>query len=162
MFASLITVGVYGYTAETFLNALKSAGVDTLVDVRRRRSVRGRDYAFANSKRLQALLAAGGVRYRHALSLAPPNEIRSIQAAADESAHVARRKRISLSPAFVTAYTDTVLVRFDQDAFLALLPEDARSVALLCVEREPTACHRSLAADYLAAIYGASIVHLTP
>jgi len=36
------------------------------------------------------------------------------------------------------------------------------ATALLCVEREPSACHRSLIAERLAADPGASVSHLRP
>ncbi len=34
--------------------------------------------------------------------------------------------------------------------------------ALLCVERDPEACHRSLVADRLAAVLGLPVRHLLP
>jgi Protein of unknown function, DUF488 len=36
------------------------------------------------------------------------------------------------------------------------------ATALLCVERDPQACHRSLLAERLAAERGVSVTHLTP
>lgn len=51
---NVVTIGVYGYTPETFFAALQEAGVDLLCDIRQRRGVRGAEYAFANSQRLQA------------------------------------------------------------------------------------------------------------
>jgi uncharacterized protein (DUF488 family) len=41
------------------------------------------------------------------------------------------------------------------------LPDD-RATALLCVERDPEACHRSLVAHELAEAYGLDVVHLFP
>ena len=49
----LVTIGVYGFDEASFFAALQTAGVDTLCDMRQRRGVRGADYAFVNSKRLQ-------------------------------------------------------------------------------------------------------------
>ena len=46
------TIGVYGFDADSFLAALRDAGVTLLLDVRQRRGVRGPQYAWANSKRL--------------------------------------------------------------------------------------------------------------
>ena len=42
---------------DIFVDALRGAGVGVLLDVRQRRAVRGSDYAWANARRLQALLA---------------------------------------------------------------------------------------------------------
>jgi hypothetical protein len=37
----VVTIGVYGFTVDRFLTALREAGVDALLDVRQRRGVRG-------------------------------------------------------------------------------------------------------------------------
>jgi hypothetical protein len=44
---------------------------------------------------------------------------------------------------------------------VAELPE-AGAGALLCVERDPEACHRSLIADRLTAEYQVLVTHLRP
>lgn len=53
---------------ESFLAALRDAGVTFVIDVRQRRGVRGREYAWANAQRLQAALAAAGKRSRRAVA----------------------------------------------------------------------------------------------
>jgi uncharacterized protein (DUF488 family) len=156
----IITIGAIGHTADSFFEALVEAGVDTLVDIRRRRAVRGRDYAFANSQRLQARLAELGIRYLHRLDLAPPPAARQQQHAADKAAGIATRKRTALSPDFVAIYDRAVLGSFDPDSLLADLPADARVVALMCVERRPEACHRSLLAARLQDALGVEVQHL--
>jgi hypothetical protein len=42
-----------------------------------------------------------------------------------------------------------------------VMPDDA-ATALLCVEQDPTACHRSLVAEALEVHYGFPVVHLRP
>ena len=162
MAIEFVTVGVYGFSAEQFFAALVDAHVDTLCDIRRRRAVRGHEYAFANSVHLQERLAALNIRYIHRLDLAPSNELRGRQEAADKQSHTARRKRSELSPAFIEGYRREVLAHFDAAAFAASLPPDAHVVALLCVEREPAACHRSLLAAELREKLGATVRHITP
>jgi len=157
----IVTIGVIGYDAGGFFDALRRAGVDTLIDIRRRRAVRGRDYAFANSNRLQVRLAELGIRYRHRLDLAPTQANRAAQAAADQAAGIATRRRTTLGPAFVAAFERDVLAPFDPQSLLDDLPADARIVALLCVEREPAACHRSLVAARLAEVLGVEVEHIT-
>ena len=83
---TVATVGVYGFTGETFLAALREVGVRLLIDVRQRRGVRGSDYAWVNSQRLQAALAEAGIEYRHLKELAPTTELRHLQYAADARA----------------------------------------------------------------------------
>jgi uncharacterized protein (DUF488 family) len=162
MMIEFVTIGVYGFDAERFFQALIDAHVDTLCDIRRRRGVRGAEYAFANSRRLQERLAVLKIRYLHRIDLAPADDLREQQAKVDEQTHTARRQRKLLSDQFVTGYRDTVLAGFDGPRFVADLAPTAHVVALLCVEREPAACHRSLLADYLHTTLGVAVRHLTP
>ncbi len=156
----VVTIGVIGYSADEFFAALRAAGVDTLIDIRRRRAVRGRDYTFANSQRLQARLAELGIRYVHRLDLAPPQNLRRIQAAADHAAGVSNRRRAALDPAYIEAYEHQVLDGFDAQSLPAELPEGARVVAFLCVERHPTACHRALVAARLHESLAVPVEHI--
>ena len=158
----IITIGAIGYTADAIFSALQDAGVDTFVDVRRRRAVRSAAYAFANSQRLQARLAELGIRYLHRLDLAPPAAVRRQQAAADTAAGVTKRKRTELSPTFIALYEAEVLAPFDPQSLRDDLPPDAAVIALMCVEREPTACHRSLLAGQLGRTWGVEVTHLIP
>lgn len=109
--ATVLTVGVYGFTAETFLAALRGAGVELLMDVRQRRGVRGRDYAWANSKRLQAALAAAEIAYEHHPELAPTTELRQLQYAEDARVGVGKRSRVELASEYVRRYTHEILDR---------------------------------------------------
>jgi uncharacterized protein (DUF488 family) len=158
----LVTLGAYGFTADAFFEALQKAAVDTFCDIRWRRGVRGREYAFANSARLQKRLAEMGVRYLHLHELAPPPALRQRQLAADKAEGIAKRKRVALGEAFVTAYREEFLAAFDSRKFVEQLGPDARTVALFCVEREPTACHRSLLAERLRQDLCVEVVHLKP
>jgi uncharacterized protein (DUF488 family) len=158
----VVTIGAYGWDAASFLGALLEAGVDTFCDVRARRGVRGAEYAFANSQRLQAALAEAGIRYVHRPDLAPGDSIRKQQHAADQAGGGARRKRATLSPAFVEGYRRERLQGFDSQSFDADLGAEAVVVALFCVERTPAACHRSLLAERLAADLRLPVRHLLP
>src|SRR4051812_16785995 len=80
----IVTIGVYGFDEAGFFQALQAAQVDTFCDIRRRRGVRGAEYAFANRQRLAARLAALGIRYLHRLDLAPTNAMRAVQYADDK------------------------------------------------------------------------------
>jgi uncharacterized protein (DUF488 family) len=158
----LVTIGAHGWAAEQFFAALVTAKVDTFCDLRARRGVRGREYAFANSQRLQARLADLGIRYLHRPDLAPSEAVRAAQYAADAATHTAKRQRTILSPEFGASYRRERLAGFDSAGFVADLGAEARVVVLFCVEREPAACHRSLLAERLAQDLGVKITHLTP
>ena len=134
MMRHLVTVGVYGFTAERFLATLERAGVDVLLDVRQRRGVRGSEYAWANSQRLQAALDEAGIAYEHHPELAPE---------------------------YRTRYIAEILDQADLEAVAASLPESGAG-ALFCVERDPEACHRSLVAERLEAEHGVAVKHLRP
>jgi uncharacterized protein (DUF488 family) len=157
----LVTIGVYGWGADTFLAALADAEVQLLLDVRQRRGVRGSEYAWANSKRLQAALADAGIAYEHRPDLAPTTELRRLQYAADDRAGVGKRNREHLAPAYVDGYTSEILDAADLNDLAHTLPRDG-ATAMLCVERDPEACHRSLIADRLAEEEGVRVSHLRP
>jgi uncharacterized protein (DUF488 family) len=74
----VVTVGVYGWDLPSVLQALEGADVRVLFDVRQRRGVRGREYSWANSQRLQQALAQAGIEYRHHRELAPTTELRHL------------------------------------------------------------------------------------
>jgi uncharacterized protein (DUF488 family) len=158
---TVATIGVYGFTAETFLACLREADVGLLLDVRQRRGVRGPEYAWANSARLQAALAAAEIGYRHHKELAPTTELRQLQYREDDRQGVGKRSRTELAPEYRERYLAEILDRADLDAVAAELPTD-RTAALMCVERDPEACHRSLIAERLAAEYGAEVIDLRP
>lgn len=157
----LATIGIYGWTLDPFLKALRAAGVGLLADVRQRRGVRGAEYAWANAKRLQAALDEAGIAYRHHPELAPTTELRQLQYAEDERVGAGKRSRRELAPAYRERYTTEILDPTDLGAFVSTFPDGSRT-ALLCVEREPEACHRSLIAARLAADFAVTVRHLRP
>jgi uncharacterized protein (DUF488 family) len=158
---TVATIGVYGFTAQMFLERLRGAGVGLLVDVRQRRGVRGSEYAWANATRLQATLAEADIEYRHRKELAPTTELRQLQYRDDERQGVGKRSRTRLAREYRERYIAEILDRADLDAVVAEL-RTGRATALMCVERDPEACHRSLIAKRLAAKYGVEEVHLRP
>jgi len=154
-------IGVYGASLESFLDALLGADVRLLIDVRQRRGVRGREYAWANSLRLQAALADASIEYRHHPELAPTTELRQLQYREDDRLGEGKRNRSELAPEYRRRYVEEVLDRVDLDAFAANLPRE-HAAALFCVERDARACHRSLIAERLAREHDARIVDLVP
>jgi uncharacterized protein (DUF488 family) len=157
----IATIGVYGFTAGTFLDELTGAGVGLLLDLRQRRGVRGPDHSWANSVRLQRALAAADVDYRHVKDLAPTTELRRLQYREDDRRGVGRRNRVALAPGYAERYRREILDRFDLGVLVAELPDGTRT-ALLCVERDPQACHRSLVAARLRGEHGLPVTDLRP
>jgi uncharacterized protein (DUF488 family) len=155
------TIGVYGFSGPSFIHALRDAGVRLLIDVRQRRGVRGSEYAWANSRRLQAALADAAIAYEHWLSLAPTTEMRQLQYAEDARQGVGKRSRVMLAREYAERYTREILDDADLEALVASLPQDG-AAALMCVERDPEACHRSLVAERIAQQFGLALEHLRP
>jgi uncharacterized protein (DUF488 family) len=158
---TVVTIGVYGFDQAAFLAALARARVKVLLDVRQRRGVRGSEYAWANSARLQAALADAGIEYRHHKELAPTTELRRLQYAEDDRLGVGKRSRVELAPEYRARYTREILDEVDLQPIVASLPADG-AAALMCVERDPEACHRSLIADRMASEHDVSVRHLKP
>jgi uncharacterized protein (DUF488 family) len=156
---TVVTIGVYGATLATFIDALRAADVRLLLDLRQRRGVRGAEYAWANARRLTEELAEAGVEYRHHKELAPTTELRQLQYREDDLRGVGKRSRTELAPEFVKRYTREILDRVDLAPIVDELPAEG-AAALLCVERDPEACHRSLVAARMAERYGVSVMHL--
>jgi uncharacterized protein (DUF488 family) len=157
-----VTIGVYGFSEGAFFKTLQQAGVDTFCDIRYRRGVRGAEYAFVNSVRLQRRLAELGIHYLHFRQFAPSPALRQRQTEADKAQRTTKRKRSALAEVFIAGYREECLANFDSRKFAEQLEGKAKVVALFCVEREPGACHRSLLAEKLRQDLGAEIVHLLP
>ncbi|MFB7929733.1 MULTISPECIES: DUF488 family protein, N3 subclade [Streptomyces] len=157
----LATIGVYGFDGDSFLERLRQADVRLLLDVRQRRGVRGPDYAWANSLRLQAALAAAGIAYEHHRELAPTTELRHLQYAEDDRQGVGKRSRRELAAEYTRRYTAEILDPADLEPIVSALP-DSGIATLLCVETDPEACHRSLVARRLAEEHHITVEHLRP
>src|SRR3954466_5648226 len=109
----IATIGVYDWDVEHFLAALHEHSVTQLLDVRQRRGVRGREYAWANAARLQAALADAGVEYRHLKELAPTTDLRRLQYREDERLGVGKRSRVELAPEYRARYMREILDTVD-------------------------------------------------
>jgi uncharacterized protein (DUF488 family) len=157
----ILTIGVYGFTEERFFRTLAETEADLFCDLRARPGVRGREYAFANARRLQNRLDELALTYVHFPQLAPTPEMRASQRSSDVRSGVAKRQREVLSSAFVIHYRSLLDGRAAQDA-LTQIALSVRAPVLFCVEREAAACHRSLVAEALASHPDIPVEHLTP
>lgn len=154
------TLGVYNSTEQEYFKKLTDNNIDTFCDIRQRRGVRGSQYAFVNSNRLQQRLSELDINYGHIIDLAPTIEIRDLQKKADEQKGELKRERNKLGQVFSLAYDNRILKKFDFGSFAEKLDEmGAKKVALFCVEEKPEACHRSLVTNKLEQL-GYKITHL--
>lgn len=145
----LFTIGYEGATPAALGDALVTAGVDVLVDIR----------AVANSRRpgfSKRALSAGvderGLGYLHLRALGTPAEGR---AAARAGRH-AEMKQIFAEQLKTDAAQEDL-------AGLIELVRNGRKLCLLCFEREPEHCHRMMVAERVeAALTGVTLEHLHP
>lgn len=72
-----------------------------------------------------------------------------------------KRNRRELAVEYTRRYTAEILDHADLTTIAESLPTGI-TAALLCVERDPEACHRSLIAQRFAEEHGLSIQHLRP
>jgi len=131
----IFTIGYEGTTMDEFLAALKAAGVERLIDVRA--LPLSRRPGFSKSP-LRAALEEAGIEYVHLKALGTPAEGRSA-ARAGRHADLERiyAGQLELPEAIV------------QGAQMIELAKEKPS-ALLCFEREPAHCHRTLLLDSVA------------
>ncbi|MGH8997574.1 MAG: DUF488 family protein, N3 subclade [Acidimicrobiales bacterium] len=154
-----MTIGVCGFNAESFLRRLREADVRVLLDVRQRRGVRGSEYSWANSRRLQAHLADARIDYEHHPGLAPTTELRQLQYTEDDRLGVGKRSRRELATEYTRRYIIEILDHADLVPIVSALPRSG-AAALFCVEQDAEACHRSLIAQRMTEQHHITIKHL--
>lgn len=159
---TIVTIGVYGFDEQGFFQALLDAKIDTFCDIRLRRGMRGSMYAFVNSTYLQNRLGELGIRYIYIKELAPNQDIRVKQQQEDKKLGIAKRTRKELGRAFIKAYEHECLANFNSSEFIKQVGQDVKVIGLFCVEREPEACHRSLAAKHIAEDLNLKAEHIKP
>jgi uncharacterized protein (DUF488 family) len=145
---SIATIGYESATVRSFLDALKVAGVELLVDVRAVAS--SRRPGFAKTK-LSANLNEAGIDYLHLRALGTPADGRA----------AARAGRHEEMKAIFLEHLATPEAQAELET-LAELVRAGRRVALLCLEANPEHCHRTLVANALAEKVKVRIDHLAP
>ncbi len=141
----IATIGYEALPPPDFLALLREAGIRRLVDVRALANSRRPGYA---KRALSAALEGAGIAYLHLPALGTPKEGRE----AVRAGRPAEMRRI---------YLRHLATAPAQEA-LAGLAEFARpgGVCLLCLEADPTHCHRTLIAEALGERWGFSVRHL--
>jgi uncharacterized protein (DUF488 family) len=157
----IYTIGAYGSTEEEFFGKLTKSQIDLFCDIRQRRGVRGRQYAFVNSSYLQKRLSELEIGYLYEKRFAPTREIREMQWAEDKEEHQTKKSRETLGYAFCCGYEQLILEKENLDELMVSFKSmNAQRVVLFCLESRPEACHRSLLAHRLSEKYHLEVVHL--
>lgn len=141
----IFTIGYEGATVGEFLAALQQAGVERVIDVR----------AVPNSRRpgfsktpLRNALAEGGIDYVHLRALGTPADGRA-------AARAGKHEELKRIYAGQLELPEAIA----EGAQMVELAREKRS-AVLCYERDPAGCHRTLLLDAVAS--EAEVTHLFP
>lgn len=128
------TIGYEKLLPGALVNELEEAGVQRLLDVRRRPQSRR---AGMSKTRLGALLAEHGIAYEHRRALGTPPDLRSLY----------RSRRVAEGARAFRRHVEATAAE-ELDALAAELPRAPRT-ALLCLEADPAECHRRVLTDAL-------------
>ena len=155
------TIGVYGTTQDDYFTKLTNAKIDLFCDIRQRRGVRGKEYSFVNSTKLQKKLSELNIQYIHIKELAPTKEIRYKQKQDDIKSNVLKRDRDTLGDKFIFEYNQNIINNFDFNGLIKYFKEkNCSNIVFFCVEEKAKACHRSLVANQIEILYGTKIKDL--
>ena len=158
---NIYTIGVYNSTEDDFFGKLVNNHIDIFCDIRQRRGVRVSLYKFVNSNYLQSKLKYLGIQYMYIKELAPTNEIREKQKAADKINHETKKQRKKLGFVFEQEYKKQILDNFNFNTLLNEFNEHGDvNIAFFCVEEYATACHRSLVAKRISEIINTNPINL--
>lgn len=140
----VFTIGYEGLSIEQVLSKLREARVETLLDVRYR--AQSRKSGFSKTK-LGDACQSSGISYRHDRELGtPPELMKRVRASGyDHDLHTEYRSYLAGKTASLRVASKDVI---------------SKLTCLLCYEADPTNCHRSIVAEELALLTGATIRHL--
>lgn len=141
----IYTVGYEGINFPDFVDRLKSADVDVLVDVRQMPVSRKKGFS---KRRLAEWLAEEGIGYEHFVSLGCPKSIRD-RYRLDKNWSCYELDYVS----WLQAERASEVLRLSEFASL-------QNCALMCFEADYNRCHRSLISRELAQVHGFSEVHI--
>ncbi len=144
--SEVLTIGYEGTTLPQILAALREAEVSLLLDVRAVPHSRKPGFS---GRMLAASAEAAGIGYRHLQRLGTPKHGRDRARAGDAAGMAA------IFNAHMTG--DEPQAELAQATALA----QTRRCCLLCFERDPHFCHRTIVAGLIAGRTGQAVRHLT-
>lgn len=142
---AIYTIGYEGASLEGLIATLKSAGVQRLLDIRESPYSRRQEFS---KDELCAALEDYGIAYQHIRELGNPPSGRE----AARAGHMAAYREI------FSAHLDSAEGR--EGLKRALEAAANETVCLLCFEKAPSHCHRSMVIDRMTARSGQDVVHL--
>jgi Uncharacterized conserved protein len=127
----IFTIGYEKRSIDDLIRLLQARHVERVVDVRLTPASRRPDFA---KKRLSSSLETAGIAYEHRAALGNPPAIREVYLSGDaEGGHRRFREHLGNGAgAALDELAETI---------------GSQTVALLCLERDPYRCHRSVIAN---------------
>lgn len=139
----LFTIGYEGADLADFTATLRRAGVTTLLDVRELPLSRKKGFS---KRALAEAMLSSGIAYRHERDLGSPKAI---------------RQRLHSDGDYKQFFESFSTYLRQQRPLLKELAESLDGkVALMCFERDPSTCHRSVVARQLELLVGLKTKHL--
>lgn len=143
----IYTIGHSNRSLKDFIDILTSAKIQFLIDVRTHPN--SRRYPQFESIRLQQALARISIDYNW-----QGRQLGGLRRGNPESPHRA------ITSTSLRAYADHMLTReFRIAAAEIMASANGQCAGLMCAEKYPMRCHRSLIADYLS-VRGVCVIHL--
>jgi uncharacterized protein (DUF488 family) len=139
----LFTVGFAGKNAEEFFTLLKSKDVKRIIDIRRSNTSQLAGYTKKEDLRY-FLRTIDAIDYVHMLELAPSEEL-----------FKKNKNKEYKKEEFELLLREEIKERNIKEI---LKREDLENACLLCSEKDPKECHRSIVARYLKEIYGDLVI----
>lgn len=141
----LYTLGYESAAIEDFIATVKSAGIERIIDVREYPLSRRKGFS---KNVLRELLKANNVEYVHLKGLGDPKEGRDAARAGDHEKFLQ----------IFTSHMETALAVADLKTAIDFAT--SKVSCLLCYERNPAECHRTIVAKAMAADTGQAIQSL--
>jgi len=138
------TLGYAGHTVASMASLLRTHGVELLIDVRRNPTSRKPGFS---KRSLEEYLPTVGIQYVHYPGLGTPVYIRR---------HYNMRNDILMA---LRAYRKYLQSR-KQQVMTLLGTFSSKRFCLLCLEKDPRVCHRSIIAEMLAEVANCAPIHL--
>ena len=126
--AEFFTIGYSGRHPTEFVDALNQAGVYTLIDVRSIALSQFRPHF--SKENLRRLLSEHGVDYMHLPELGVPRDVRGLAVGTNDRM------------AIWEWYDDSVVNQYLGQNLSNFFDAAVHPIAFMCVERDPTLCHR--------------------
>jgi uncharacterized protein (DUF488 family) len=139
----IFTIGYEGASLADFIKTLKASGVSTLLDVREIPISRRKGFS---KKALREAIDTAGMVYRHERALGSPKRIR-------DALHCDKNYEV-----FFMKFDQ--YLRSQSELLSEISASLAGGVALMCYERDPKICHRSVVANHLQELTGLRPTHL--